>query len=184
MKTDVSFLACPQGAQCRVTTSAATALGSSQRRPRYQRKRDNYPAITIGNGHGVRFDRKSASRNFSYGTAVAKRPDLRCQSAAKWSLWATMFRRQHFHQAPRPEADRTNGATMGCDDTNARWGPRLVGCPICGARLTFCRTKNAHIDQCGFESYRLACDKCGAQLSGIVDPNDDELLLSRSDHER
>jgi hypothetical protein len=34
------------------------------------------------------------------------------------------------------------------------------------------------MDSCGFESYSLKCDQCGAQLVGIIDPADDQLLLS------
>jgi hypothetical protein len=34
------------------------------------------------------------------------------------------------------------------------------------------------IDECGFESYRFACHSCGAALAGIIDPADDQLLLS------
>ena len=34
------------------------------------------------------------------------------------------------------------------------------------------------MDSCGFESYELECRRCGASLGGIIDPYDDELLLS------
>jgi hypothetical protein len=34
------------------------------------------------------------------------------------------------------------------------------------------------MDSCGFESYSLECDQCGAQLVGVIDPLDDQLLLS------
>jgi hypothetical protein len=52
-------------------------------------------------------------------------------------------------------------------------------CPRCGATLTFSRSDTALIDSCGFESYRLECEQCGAHLAGIVDPADDALLLSQ-----
>jgi hypothetical protein len=42
----------------------------------------------------------------------------------------------------------------------------------------FCRSRTLHIDTCGFESYSLECHECGARLAGIIDPYDDELLLS------
>ena len=57
-------------------------------------------------------------------------------------------------------------------------GAQVVACPKCDARLTFCRSQNFQIDSCGFESYRLECKECRARLVGIVDPNDEELLLS------
>jgi hypothetical protein len=46
--------------------------------------------------------------------------------------------------------------------------------------LPFARSSSALIDCCGFESYRLECDGCGAQLAGIIDPADGALLLSES----
>jgi hypothetical protein len=57
-------------------------------------------------------------------------------------------------------------------------GAELVECPKCAARLTFQRLPVPLIDSCGFESYSLECDRCGAQLVGIIDPLDDQLLVS------
>ena len=54
----------------------------------------------------------------------------------------------------------------------------VLCCPRCSTDLSFARCGDALIDACGFESYRFACDVCGAQLAGIVDPADDALLLS------
>jgi hypothetical protein len=54
----------------------------------------------------------------------------------------------------------------------------LIACPLCRAQLTFWRSDVPFIDACGFESYHLDCDACGASLGGIVDPADDRLLLS------
>ncbi len=54
----------------------------------------------------------------------------------------------------------------------------MTRCPKCEARLLFARSRRPRIDSCGFESYRLACTDCGAQLAGIIDPADDALLLS------
>jgi hypothetical protein len=51
-------------------------------------------------------------------------------------------------------------------------------CPGCSARLMLRRSAVAPIDECGFESYRLACRACGLPLAGIIDPADDQLLLS------
>jgi hypothetical protein len=52
-------------------------------------------------------------------------------------------------------------------------------CPACDARLMFCRSPTPEIDGCGFESYRLVCKACKAELAAIVDPQDDELFLSQ-----
>jgi len=63
-------------------------------------------------------------------------------------------------------------------ETNTISATQLIGCPRCSARLRFQRNSFPLIDGCGFESYSLACDQCGAQLAGIIDPVDDQLLLS------
>ena len=54
----------------------------------------------------------------------------------------------------------------------------LIECPTCAARLIFSRKPVPLIDRCGFESYTLKCDQCEAQIVGIVDPLDDQLLIS------
>jgi len=55
---------------------------------------------------------------------------------------------------------------------------QLVGCPKCSARLRFQRSSFPLMDSWGFEAYSLECDQCGAHLVGIIDPIDDQLLLS------
>jgi len=55
---------------------------------------------------------------------------------------------------------------------------QLIGCPKCSARLRFQRSSFPLMDSCGFESYSLKCHQCGAQLVGVIDPLDDQLLLS------
>jgi len=57
---------------------------------------------------------------------------------------------------------------------------QAVSCPKCNALLTFFRTGNPHIDDCGFESYRFECKQCNTPLAGIIDPADGALLLSES----
>jgi predicted nucleic acid-binding Zn ribbon protein len=57
-------------------------------------------------------------------------------------------------------------------------GAALIDCPRCAARLAFSREPLSLIDSSGFESYRLKCEQCGAELVGIIDPLDDELLVS------
>jgi transcription elongation factor Elf1 len=57
---------------------------------------------------------------------------------------------------------------------------QTVVCPKCNAQFVFYRSSSAHIDASGFESYQLECSQCGTPLSGIVDPADNKLLLSRA----
>jgi predicted nucleic acid-binding Zn ribbon protein len=59
---------------------------------------------------------------------------------------------------------------------------RLLGCPKCSAQLRFQRSSFPLMDSCGFETYSLECDQCGAQLVGIIDPFDDQLLLSEREN--
>jgi hypothetical protein len=54
-----------------------------------------------------------------------------------------------------------------------------IKCPNCDASLGNWRMFVPRIDECGFESYNLACPECRDQFSGIVDPCDDRLLLTR-----
>jgi hypothetical protein len=56
----------------------------------------------------------------------------------------------------------------------------VVACPHCNTLLPFLRSDAPHIDECGFESYRLQCTECRVELAGIVDPFDDALLFSAS----
>ncbi len=55
-----------------------------------------------------------------------------------------------------------------------------VACPECGSSFVFCRSEHAAIDACGFESYAFACEECRASLSGIVDPLDETLLITKT----
>ena len=64
-------------------------------------------------------------------------------------------------------------------ETNTISEPELlIRCPKCSARLRIQRSSLPLMDSCGFESYSLECDQCGAQLVGVIDPLDDQLLLS------
>jgi hypothetical protein len=60
-------------------------------------------------------------------------------------------------------------------------GTQIVTCPKCNATFEFRRSIRPHIDECGFESYELKCVTCSASLYGIIDPADDELLLSETE---
>jgi hypothetical protein len=53
-----------------------------------------------------------------------------------------------------------------------------VNCPICKVNMLFLRGQERVFDECGFESYRLKCEGCGAGFSAIFDPSDDTILLS------
>jgi ribosomal protein S27E len=59
-----------------------------------------------------------------------------------------------------------------------------VKCPSCDARqIIFERIPL--IDCCGFQSYTVECKHCGASLVGIIDPADDQLLVTqvkKTDH--
>jgi hypothetical protein len=73
---------------------------------------------------------------------------------------------------------RNEFATISASDAAARDTPQ---CPKCHAHLNFRRSAYPAIDSCGFESYRLDCQECGAALAGVIDPADDALLLSECD---
>jgi hypothetical protein len=66
------------------------------------------------------------------------------------------------------------------EQTIAPLRTQVAACPTCNARFVFRRNGAPHIDECGFESYRLACCDCGADLTGIIDPFDEALLLSET----
>lgn len=61
---------------------------------------------------------------------------------------------------------------------------QVITCPKCNARFTFCRSRTPEIDSCGFENYSLECKECGAKLAGIIDPNEEVLLLSDLESQR
>ncbi len=54
---------------------------------------------------------------------------------------------------------------------------RSIKCPRCDALQIF-SSRTALIDSCGFETYTLKCKPCGASLFALVDPADDQLLLT------
>ena len=60
------------------------------------------------------------------------------------------------------------------------YNAQMVTCPGCGAHLVFYRSEHPFIDASGFESYTFACEECGASLSGVIDPFDDVLLITKS----
>jgi hypothetical protein len=66
-------------------------------------------------------------------------------------------------------------------DAPARDAPQ---CPKCLAQIDFRRSAHPDIDACGFESYQIECQQCGATLAGIIDPLDNALLLTECDSPR
>ena len=54
----------------------------------------------------------------------------------------------------------------------------VASCPKCRVRLKLFRSSIPQIDSCGFESYSFRCTGCASSLAGIIDPSDDELLVS------
>ena len=53
-----------------------------------------------------------------------------------------------------------------------------AACPKCRVSLKLLRSSIAQIDSCGFESYSFQCELCKSSLAGIIDPMDEELLVS------
>jgi hypothetical protein len=53
-----------------------------------------------------------------------------------------------------------------------------AACPKCRVSLKLLRSSIAQIDSCGFESYPFQCESCKSSLVGIIDPMDEELLVS------
>lgn len=72
----------------------------------------------------------------------------------------------------RSQADPSHRVERTCESA------LLVQCPQCEASSKFFRTPFPHIDTCGFESYSFRCECCGSAIAGIINPLDDELLVS------
>ena len=54
----------------------------------------------------------------------------------------------------------------------------VASCPECRVGLRLLRSSIAQIDSCGIESYSFQCESCKSFLAGIIDPMDEELLVS------
>ena len=50
----------------------------------------------------------------------------------------------------------------------------MIVCPVCGSFISGA----GHIDGCGFGCHEFHCRKCSALVVGVMDPYDDELLLT------
>jgi hypothetical protein len=64
------------------------------------------------------------------------------------------------------------------DETTETSGMENTSCPKCGTHIEVDRSAAPHIDECGFESYKLECHACGTPIGVLVDPADDTLLVS------
>jgi hypothetical protein len=54
----------------------------------------------------------------------------------------------------------------------------VASCPNCRVSMSLLRSSISQIDSCGFESYSFQCESCKSSLAGIIDPMDEELLVS------
>jgi DNA-directed RNA polymerase subunit RPC12/RpoP len=66
-------------------------------------------------------------------------------------------------------------------DQTERVGLDSVDCPKCNFTILFLRGHDAFFDECGFESYSLACDGCGARFFAMVDPSDGAMISQIED---
>ena len=57
----------------------------------------------------------------------------------------------------------------------------VASCPKCKVNLKLFRSSIPQIDSSGFESYSFQCEACKSSLAGIIDPLDEELLVSQSE---
>jgi hypothetical protein len=57
----------------------------------------------------------------------------------------------------------------------------VASCPKCKVNLKLFRSSIPQIDSSGFESYSFHCEACKSSLAGIIDPLDEELLVSLSE---
>ena len=72
----------------------------------------------------------------------------------------------------RSQADPSHRVERTCESA------LLVKCPKCEVSSKFFRTPFPRIDTCGFENYSFRCECCGGAIAGIINPLDDELLVS------
>jgi hypothetical protein len=56
--------------------------------------------------------------------------------------------------------------------------PEELQCPHCGRLFAFQRTSIPGLSASGLETYELECRQCGVGLVGVVDPRDEQIVLS------
>jgi hypothetical protein len=61
--------------------------------------------------------------------------------------------------------------------------PEELQCPHCGWLFAFQRNSIPGLSASGLETYELECRQCGVGLVGVVDPWDDQVLLSLGTHQ-
>ena len=61
---------------------------------------------------------------------------------------------------------------------STRDNPIIAICPNCKSGSKLFRATVPQIDSCGFESYSFQCKRCKSSLAGIIDPMNEELLVS------
>ena len=61
---------------------------------------------------------------------------------------------------------------------------QIVVCPKCHAKFRCYRSLSPPINEHGFESYHLECKRCDASILAIIDPADNELVLSEESSRR
>jgi hypothetical protein len=69
-------------------------------------------------------------------------------------------------------------ASSSANETPLARSYQTVACPKCHAKFRFYRRLSPPINEHGFESYNLECMRCGASILGIIEPVDNELVLS------
>jgi hypothetical protein len=56
--------------------------------------------------------------------------------------------------------------------------PIIAICPNCKSGSKLLRATVPQLDSCGFESYSFQCEGCKRTLAGIIEPMNEELLVS------
>ena len=54
----------------------------------------------------------------------------------------------------------------------------VAACPKCKVSRKLLRSSIPQIDSCGFENYFLQCKSCKSPLAGVIEPMNEELLIS------
>jgi hypothetical protein len=61
---------------------------------------------------------------------------------------------------------------------SSRAAASAIKCTRCKKTLHLWRQATPKLNSCGFECYTLECGGCRISLTGIIDPYDDEFLVS------
>jgi hypothetical protein len=77
----------------------------------------------------------------------------------------------HYHDGYVP--DGGSRRTTHAYDTTI-----VAACPKCRVSLKLLRSSIPQFDSCGFENYFLQCESCQSSLAGVIEPINEELLIS------